>query len=332
MKKRDLNLFDAGIAFIVGFLLAQATSIVGIVLSQTIMQACGMSETRISAFWDTAWGYLIQALFMNVAFVIIFIWYYKRRNKQTIIQKPTKPTLKYFGYCVLLGVGTLFLLSGVLNYFQLICDKIGLEAGVLPYSIDSFGTYIISLISLAVLPAICEELLFRGVITTALKPKGKMFAVVVSSIIFSIFHFSPSQLIYPICFGLILGIVYLRTNNIIFPILLHFVNNALSISIQYFSSSTGEPFTHSTTMLVYAILTFAMWVYFMIKLFKDFKNHISIQKNLSIQAKEISNLSDETTETTNSQPNHNSTDKNDEKVLYISLILMAIVYILMIFA
>ena len=332
MKKRSLNIFDAGIAFVLSFVLAQFTAVIGIVISEFVMDACGMSATQIDTFWNGVWGYLLQGIYMNIAFIAVFIWYYVHRDKQPMLTNPTKPTIKYVGYCILIGVASLFLLSGILNYFQLMLDKLNYSVSTLSYEINSPLTYIISLISLAVLPAVCEELLFRGIITTSLKQKGETFAIFMSSAMFAIFHFSPSQLIYPFCFGLILSIVYLRTRNIIFPILLHFINNALTVSIQYFSNSSSGTFTHSTSTLVYAIITFAVWIYIIYRLFMDFKQHsqqstqnTSAENNTEDNISQNSNIITEQTQTLEN-------DKLNHKILYGSIILMILIYILLLFA
>lgn len=329
MKKRNLNIFDAGIAFVMAFVLAQFTSIIGISLTQTIMEACGKSATSINAFWDTAAGYLLQAIYMNIAFVLIFIWYYKGRNKQQLFHKPNQSTLKYFGLCVLLGIASLFLLSGTLNYFQLLVDKLGFTSSSLSYELNSPKNYLISLISLALIPAVCEELIFRGIITTALKQKGEIFAIVLSSIMFAIFHFSPSQLLYPICFGLILSTVYLSTNNIIFPILLHFINNALSLSIQYFSSDTSVAFTHSMSNLIYSIVTLIIWIYLMYLLFKNFKkNKLSNDNQLNPDEQNNVITNEQSTPLQQSQIDKN--EKINKIVLYGSIAIMIFLYVILI--
>ena len=325
MKKKNLTILNAGIAFVMAFVISQFTSIIGITITEYIMSACGRSATQIDIFWSSSFGYLLQAIYMNVAFVGIFVWYYKSISKQNLLKHPNNNTYKYFSTCVIIGIATLFLLAGTLNYFQFFIEKIGLNISTPTIEINSFGNYLISLVSLAVIPAICEELLFRGVLVNCLKHKGPMFAVVFSSIMFAIFHFSPLQLIYPICFGLILGIVYLRTDNIIFPILLHFINNALSISIQYFSNSSGV-FTHSTFMLIYAIVTLVIWIFIIRWLFKDFKkynestnNDNQIDNEQSIQTKSIET----------EQNNDLSKTKLNNRVFYGSIILMICIYMLL---
>lgn len=323
MNKKKLSIFDAGVAFVMSFILAQITSVIGVLVTKYILLACGKTNNQVKVFFDTAPGYLLQALFMNIAFILMFVWYHKRIDKNEIINKPTKPTLKYVGACVCLGVASLFLLSGVLNYFQLFVEKLGFKASSLPYELNSPASYVISLISLAVIPAVCEELIFRGILVNALKSKGKVFAIVLSSIMFSIFHFSPSQLIYPICFGLILGVVYLRTNNILFPMLLHFINNALSLSIQYFSNSSGT-FVHSSSMLIYAIITFAVWVCMMFYLFKDFKNKCLAKSNDN-----ASSNNEMVAKNNNPQYDDAGTNKLNNYVLYGSIVIMLCLYILL---
>ena len=321
MKKKKLTIFDAGVAFVMSFILAQITSIIGILLTKYVLIGFGKSNSQIESFFNTAPGYLLQALFMNVAFIFVFVWYIRRVDKREVVNKPNKSTLKYVFACIGLGIATLFLVSGVLNYFQLFIEKLGFKTSTLPYELNSTYSYIISLISLAVIPAVCEELIFRGILVNALKSKGQIFAIPLSSIMFSIFHFSPSQLIYPICFGLILSIVYLRTNNILFPMLLHFINNALSLSIQYFSNSTGA-FSHSASTLIYAIITFVVWILIMIRLFNDFKSKCLTQPTeTNLKKNKPTHISNEY--------DKNNNDKLNNYVLYGSIIIMLCIYILL---
>lgn len=327
MKKKQLNLFDAGIAFILSFALAQVTTLIGVTITQSIMEACGMTTSQITNFWNGAFGYLLQALYMNIGFVLVFVWYYKKREypKSCILKSPDNSTWKYVGICILFGIGSLFLLSGALNYFQLLLDKLGFSAGTLSYELDSFPKYLITLFSMAVLPAVCEELLFRGVIAKALSHKSQIFAIFVSSLMFAIFHFSPSQLIYPMCFGLILGTVYLRTKNILFPILLHFINNALSISIQYFStSSSTEVFTHSASMLIYSILTLAIWIFAICYLIKEFKDFTAGQQNAQTANTQSNNID------LRNEVDSKSVDRLNANTLYICIGIMLVLYIVLV--
>lgn len=339
MKKKNLTILNAGIAFVVAFILSQFTLTIGISITNTIMSSLGKSTAQIDAFFATSVGYLLKVIYLNIAFILVFVWYSKSIDKRNFIKKPNNSTLKYSIICIILGVVSFFLLSGVLNYFQWFVTKIGYSIDPSPFTLNSIKDLLICYVSLAIIPAVCEELLFRGVIINCLKHKGEIFAVVFSAIMFAIFHFSPVQLIYPICWGLLLGIVYLRTKNIIFPMIMHFINNAFSLTLQYFMTSAGE-FTPSVFMAVYAIVTFISWLFIIVYLFKDFIRHnkINVNKNSStIDAKNSSDKSD-TTDINTSENQSTATNLNKESntynniVFYGSIAIMLCIYILLLFA
>lgn len=84
-------------------------------------------------------------------------------------------------------------------------------------------------ISTAVVPAIVEEILFRGVILNALLPFGGTVAVLGSAFLFSLMHGNIFQLFYTALMGIILGYVYIRTRSIWCGVLIHFFNNTVSV-------------------------------------------------------------------------------------------------------
>ena len=107
MNKRNLTIFDAGIAFVFAFIISQFTSAIGITLTQIILQSLGKTSSQITAFFNSAVGYLLQAIFMNIAFVLIFIWYYKRIDKQNLFSKPNtqpKPRKRLLFYKFPIGI------------------------------------------------------------------------------------------------------------------------------------------------------------------------------------------------------------------------------------
>ncbi|WP_168565402.1 ABC transporter permease subunit/CPBP intramembrane protease [Crateriforma spongiae] len=86
---------------------------------------------------------------------------------------------------------------------------------------------------MALVPAICEELAFRGFIFGGLlRGNGRVRAVVVSAIMFGVSHGVLQQSIAATCMGLLLGWVALRTGSVLPGILIHFTNNAMSVSLE----------------------------------------------------------------------------------------------------
>jgi len=94
------------------------------------------------------------------------------------------------------------------------------------------------LITLALIPAACEELFFRGFLQSAFRAEmANWLAVGLSSILFGLFHVVVRDALFferfaPTCFlGLILGIVCLKTGSVWPGILLHCVHNGLLLTV-----------------------------------------------------------------------------------------------------
>lgn len=88
----------------------------------------------------------------------------------------------------------------------------------------------------AILPAIGEELLFRGVLQRNLYEwsKKSWLAILLSGLVFGLMHFEFYNF-FALCFmGFVLGWIYNITKNIWLTIFLHFSNNAVSFLAMYF--------------------------------------------------------------------------------------------------
>ena len=93
-----------------------------------------------------------------------------------------------------------------------------------------------AIIAVAVVPAIVEELFFRASLQKILMDwTGKSYvAIIVTAVIFSAFHFSYFGFLSRMSLGIILGIIYYYTKTIWLPMLMHFINNGIGITILYF--------------------------------------------------------------------------------------------------
>ena len=86
---------------------------------------------------------------------------------------------------------------------------------------------ILSLFAVIIAAPINEELMFRGIFTHRLRKHGwGWLAVGVPSIIFGLLH--PFDPLGKILFGLMMVFIYLKTQNILFPWAIHFLNNAIA--------------------------------------------------------------------------------------------------------
>jgi membrane protease YdiL (CAAX protease family) len=105
----------------------------------------------------------------------------------------------------------------------------------------------------AVVAPIVEELIFRGIILHGFRRNYSPFvAVLMSALLFALFHLNPWQFPATFMLGLLLGFIMLRTNNILLAILGHSINNFLVlISITYMKEIQSLSFYQLQKPLIY---------------------------------------------------------------------------------
>jgi len=100
---------------------------------------------------------------------------------------------------------------------------------------DSTGDFLFGLFVIAVLPAIGEELVFRGMIQPELyRATGNHHAAIwISAIIFSAFHIQFFGFVPRMFLGALFGYLYVWSGNLFLPMFAHFVNNGFSVLMMY---------------------------------------------------------------------------------------------------
>jgi len=97
-------------------------------------------------------------------------------------------------------------------------------------------------VALALAPAVLEELVFRGVLGRRLvQCFGTTRGVLMASTLFAVIHGSLPHAIATLPIAILLHVLYLQTGTIWIPILVHFGNNLLAISMVYFKLGTETP-------------------------------------------------------------------------------------------
>jgi len=110
----------------------------------------------------------------------------------------------------------------------------------------------ILLLSVAVMPGICEEILFRGFMMRFFEGSGKKVAVLVSAFLFAVFHLDPFKIVPVFLLGILLGYLTIRSGSIVNSMISHTVNNALAIVVSTFATSAWiKPFIKDGQTLHY---------------------------------------------------------------------------------
>lgn len=193
---------------------------------------------------------------------------------------------------VLISIGLIFIILPFINYVSQLNSEINFpdslsaiknwmiekegQARILNEAFlqtSSYSGLIVNIFIVALMAAIGEELLFRGVILKLLMDifKNVHIAIFFSAFVFSLFHLQFFGFFPRLVLGMVLGYLYVYTRNLWVPIIYHFVNNAASVIIYflYFNkqiSTTAENFG-STSNIVYVIgsLLISVWLIIIIR-------------------------------------------------------------------
>ncbi len=111
---------------------------------------------------------------------------------------------------------------------------------------------VFSVLSIAIAPAVCEEIAFRGVVLPSLeRPLGTPAAIAVSAVLFGLIH-DPYRLPFAIAIGVGLGVLRLRTGSLLPSTIAHATVNTITFLVApFFEDADGAP---DTSVLVAAAI------------------------------------------------------------------------------
>jgi len=178
---------------------------------------------------------IITLFLAQIGFIFVFFIYnkVKRINFFNATKINIKINLKQIIILVLIATASLFLFSPLINLIDYIISLTGYSVSTtLPIDFRSVQGFLIGLFALAVLPAVFEELIFRGIVYTGLQKKFSVkFAIIFSAILFALMHTSVQQTVYQFIIGVLLAYVFYLTGSLLASIILHFANNFIIIVI-----------------------------------------------------------------------------------------------------
>jgi len=101
---------------------------------------------------------------------------------------------------------------------------------------ESLSVLAFNLLMIAILPAIGEELIFRGILQRIFSEwtKNIHWGIIISAFLFSAMHFQFYGFLPRFMLGVLLGYLFYWSGSIWIPILGHFVNNSVAIIVYYF--------------------------------------------------------------------------------------------------
>ena len=211
-----------------------------IVVSGLVMNFASKSEASVQ---QMLWCNAVVTILLFVGLPFLFAHFCRLRKSSTFLL--TRPTAVSVLAAALLGCAV-WTLAYELEILSLNNARVKEFLGLFESMKLSLNTVPlpVKLICLAVVPAVCEELTFRGFLMSAfLKKVPAFFAIILTAFLFGLFHvFVRDALIFermiPSTFmGILLGYVCVRSGSIIPGVILHVIHNGLLITLAHHESA-----------------------------------------------------------------------------------------------
>ena len=124
-------------------------------------------------------------------------------------------------------------------------------------------SFLVAVVVLALGPAIGEELIFRGVIGQGLiRRRGLLFGVTATCLLFAAAHLFPPHALATIPLALFFHFAYLTTRSLWIPVVLHFCNNALSVTMLKYPTVQqlpDSPLVVICSLMYLSVVVTMMW-------------------------------------------------------------------------
>lgn len=181
------------------------------------------------------------------------------------------------GVCSVGNFGTSFLTRTLENVVKHFKDDFEVPSANIQYG-TGMGSFLLALLCIGVLPALLEEFAFRGVILGLLRTKlSDGTAIIISAALFGMIHGNLQQMPFAFIVGLALGYSVVSNGSMLPAILIHAVNNALTVVLQ-FTTPGVSPLEGQLFSFLIQIVMLLVGICGFIMLIKTDKNAFKLSK------------------------------------------------------
>ncbi len=199
-------------------------------------------EQMQAGAWERVWYYLLYIgcylLMLLVPAVVLGLIFRQRplppkAERRRLVAGET-------WLVVLFGLAFCMLANFLVSFWLYFASQFGIEPYDGQYNADpGLLPLALNLLTYALLPGVVEELVFRGWILGALRPFGEGRALLLSALIFGLAHGNLTQLPFALLLGLMLGYLFLTTGRLWPVMIVHALNNSLSVVLEYVRTAIG---------------------------------------------------------------------------------------------
>lgn len=227
----------------------------------------------------------IISFIISLAVPTLFVMAYIPKENSVGIKNISKNDIKLWIKSILVVVPIVMLVQILLS---IVLERLGLNYDIVEkanlYDSSSLLSKVLFFVQIAILPAIFEELYIRKAVLNYSRKYGTIFAIISSSVLFSLIHLNISQSLFAFIMGVILAVVAIRTKSIIPAAIIHFLNNGYAAIITIFENNV---YIVSATNILMLLLCLSGVIIIIVEIIK---NRLAIKN--SIMKLKIKNTSE----------------------------------------
>lgn len=236
-KIENKDMFKSSLMIGTALLISLLSTTILSIMFLGILMLLGVDVTSTNELLNNTWSaYFLNTSIAAITFTFPFL-IIKCTSKKKVyeIAQFNRPTNKFAPVCIVFVLGLAMIANIFTSIFTAFLDSFlnfkATQPTIGDNTYDSALELVYVIIGCAVLPALTEEFAFRGIILGSLRKFGDIPAILVSAILFGIFHGNFIQIPFALIVGIGFGLITVMTNSIWPAVIAHFLNNAFSVLI-----------------------------------------------------------------------------------------------------
>ena len=218
-----------------------------VALLQFLFSVLSGRGVDVNAILTSPWLLIGQQLAIFI--LPLCVWLFVRGEKLG----PSLPNMKLGGKNIILLIAISFLIQPVMMTISAVMSQFVTNDVATIMGEFTRHPMWLTFFAIAVTPAICEELVFRGYIQSQYRHSAIKKAAIINGLFFAIIHLNLHQFAYAFAMGVIFAYLVHYTRSIWAGIIPHFIINATQ-AVLFRLAISSEPYGYATEHEAYAIL------------------------------------------------------------------------------
>lgn len=221
-----------------------------------IIQAAGLwNEYENNTYFQCGADIIMTFAGVLLPFAVIGIFMRKRSGTEEAVVFERKVSTGNIVLAVVSGTGLCMTANIVSSVFLTVASLFGfnLTSPDVPMP-DGIAGMFLSFIRVVIVAAMAEEISLRGYVLGNLRKYGDTFAIGVSSVVFALMHGNLVQAPFALVAGFAIGYFTVKTGTLWTGIIIHGLNNFISIAVSYIMEYLGK----DTGTIIYVLIVYGM--------------------------------------------------------------------------